>query len=452
MKLPEFNDYLSAPNLINIANDFFLNILDPRKRSPRGLNLTSFLMSGIAIFFLKCESLLSYCEGSNLASENIKNIFGILDIPSDTHFRTIVDRVETNSLKGLFKEYFFLLKEKEVLKKYYVLNDYLTVLFDGTGFFYSDSVHCEQCLERHYKNGDVTYAHQALPAVVVNPKMKEVFPIGIEFIEKQDGENKNDCERNASKRIIKQLRIDYPDQKFLVVEDSLSSNVPHILALKNEGMDFILGIKPGDHKKFYEQLSLLEQKNSIIHIQKHENINKESIIFRFRYVNSVDLNNGKNDPVYVNYLEVTEVLINKYNMVEKSTKYSWITNIFITEDNILELMKIARSRWMIENETFNTLKNQGYNFEHNFGHGNKNLTNNMAIFMFIAFFIDQIQQHCCKMFQEILLRAKKKIRLWQYLQACFLTHANTSLYEIYEKIIIFAEPRTKRTRTFLDST
>jgi hypothetical protein len=34
----------------------------------------------------------------------------------------------------------------------------------------------------------------------------------------------------------------------------------------------------------------------------------------------------------------------------------------------------GRARWKIENETFNTLKNQGYQFEHNFGHGKQNLS------------------------------------------------------------------------------
>ena len=29
---------------------------------------------------------------------------------------------------------------------------------------------------------------------------------------------------------------------------------------------------------------------------------------------------------------------------------------------------------LVENETFNTLKNQGYQLEHNFGHGTKNLS------------------------------------------------------------------------------
>lgn len=110
---------------------------------------------------------------------------------------------------------------------------------------------------------------------------------------------------------------------------------------------------------------------------------------------------------------------------------------------------MARARWMIENETFNTLKNQGYNFEHNYGHGEKNLTNNMGILMFTAFLIDQIQQHCCKLFQLILFKAKRKIKLWERLRAYFFTHENDSLNDIYLKIIRSFE---KRGIKLIDST
>ena len=39
--------------------------------------------------------------------------------------------------------------------------------------------------------------------------------------------------------------------------------------------------------------------------------------------------------------------------------FSWITNIKITKANVVKVAKAGRSRWKIENETFNTLKNQG---------------------------------------------------------------------------------------------
>jgi hypothetical protein len=45
--------------------------------------------------------------------------------------------------------------------------------------------------------------------------------------------------------------------------------------------------------------------------------------------------------------------------------FAWVTDLTITEENAPTLVAGGRARWKIENETFNTLKNQGYHFEHN---------------------------------------------------------------------------------------
>jgi hypothetical protein len=81
----------------------------------------------------------------------------------------------------------------------------------------------------------------------------------------------------------------------------------------------------------------------------------------------------------------------------------------------------GRAKWKIENETFNTLKNQGYNFEHNFGHGYKHLTTIFAMLMFLAFMIDQIQQFSCGLFQMALEAMESKTRLWVRMRAYFMT-------------------------------
>lgn len=60
----------------------------------------------------------------------------------------------------------------------------------------------------------------------------------------------------------------------------------------------------------------------------------------------------------------------------------------------------GRARWRIENETFNTLKNQGYHFEHNYGHEKENLCSVMAMLMMLDFLIDQVQQLCSSSYQK----------------------------------------------------
>jgi hypothetical protein len=82
-------------------------------------------------------------------------------------------------------------------------------------------------------------------------------------------------------------------------------------------------------------------------------------------------------------------------------------------------MKAARARWKIENETFNTLKNQGYHFEHNYGHGTKNLSNNMAIIMMNVFLVDQIQEICCNIFIQIRDLRRTRRSMWEAIRSCF---------------------------------
>ncbi|NGX53264.1 MAG: hypothetical protein KR126chlam5_01577 [Candidatus Anoxychlamydiales bacterium] len=82
-------------------------------------------------------------------------------------------------------------------------------------------------------------------------------------------------------------------------------------------------------------------------------------------------------------------------------------------------MKGGRARWKIENETFNTLKNQGYQFEHNFGHSKKNLCSVMGIIMLLAFLVDQMQLLCCKLFQHARTTTRTFYNLWETMRAMF---------------------------------
>ena len=66
----------------------------------------------------------------------------------------------------------------------------------------------------------------------------------------------------------------------------------------------------------------------------------------------------------------------------------------------------------IENETFNMLKNLGYNFEHNYGHGKKYLSTVLCLLMMLAFLIDQVQEICCSLFQRCRKFARTYYNLW----------------------------------------
>jgi hypothetical protein len=430
------NPKLSIANLINIARNFFTNIQKENKRRVRKFDLSSFLMSGLAIFYLKESSLLAFDShrGGSVTEKNLQTLFHIDSVPSDTHFREVVDDINTSVLMELFGKYVKLLKDNNILKEYSVFNKHVLVSIDGTGFFQSDAINCTNCIQRKMRDGKISYEHQALPAVMIHPDNKEVFPIALEIIERQDGQTKNDCERNASKRLIEKLRNNYPDLEMIIVEDSLASNVPHIKELQKHKMKFILGIKPGDHKNFFEKINILKSKLPFYTMVKEERTSTTITTQKLSFRNVIDLS-SKKEEIYVNYIELEEVVVHQKTGDTKKTNYSWVTDIPIDKNNAFQLMRMARSRWKIENETFNTLKNQGYNFEHNFGHGKKNLANNMCVFMFIAFLIDQIQKYDCSIYQNVLKVFPSKKMIFETIRGLFRAIVVKSFYELYEKII-----------------
>jgi len=115
----------------------------------------------------------------------------------------------------------------KVVERFSYYDGHYLLSIDGTGYFSSHEIHCKHCCEKHHRNGDITYYHQMLGAALVHPEHSHVLPLAPEPIIKQDGVKKNDCERNAGKR----LRQTHPHLKFIVIEDGLASNGPHIKKL-----------------------------------------------------------------------------------------------------------------------------------------------------------------------------------------------------------------------------
>ena len=200
-----------------------------------------------------------------------------------------------------------------------------------------------------------------LCGAIVHPEQKEVFPLAPEPILKTDGAKKNDCERNAAKRFVDDFRREHPHLKVIMLEDALASNAPHIKHLEDNDIRYILGAKPGDHKFMFDYV------NSSSDTQELEIEGENGVHHRFRFLNNVSLN-ASNKEVMVNFLECYETKPGTKKKSEpRTTRFSWVTDIELNRDNVMEIMRAGRARWKIENETFNTLKNQGYHFEHNFG-------------------------------------------------------------------------------------
>lgn len=123
---------------------------------------------------------------------------------------------------------------------------------------------------------------------------------------------------------------------------------------------------------------------------------------------------------------------------------SWVTNLPIHNHMCcMKIMRGGRARWLIENETFNTLKNLGYSLEHNFGHGEDNLSSNLACLMFLAFLIDQIVELSCPLFNEALTANKRKKTLWEKQRNFFEIFVVSSWALFMKGLILQGAPEPK---------
>jgi len=205
--------------LIKLVREGFMSITDHRKYNS-AYSLGDLLSAGFAIFSLKDPSLLAFRQQFPIRSENLKRVYGIERIPGDTALREGLDGVDPIVLQAQFKPLINRLREEGMVQNRQVLGDYTLLAGDGTQHFCSDSRSCAHCLTKQHRNGSIIYHHQLLGAVWVQPGEKTVFPIAVEPIVRQDGNMKNDCELNAAKRLVPQIRQVMPTEKLLLTLDA----------------------------------------------------------------------------------------------------------------------------------------------------------------------------------------------------------------------------------------
>jgi hypothetical protein len=419
---PKTRQHLSADALFSLLRIGCAHIADHRPGKP-DISLPDALMSAFAMFSLQAPSLLAFDK--ERAEGNLQSVYGMERVPCDTALREILDPIEPESLRPLFTHVFRALQRGKALEEMVFVEGHYLLALDGTGYFSSHQMHCASCLETHHRNGTITYSHQMLGAVLIHPERREVIPLMPEPIITPDGTDKNDCARNAAKRLIVKLRQDHPHLKVIVTDDGLSSNAPHIQVLQEHNLHYILGVKDGDHAYLFEPVEVAEQAGRVTYYDRDDAAT--GLRHRFRFVSDVPLNEAHVD-LRVNFLECWE-----WDQ-EQVHHFSWVTDLRVNKGTVYQLMRGGRARWRIANETFNTLKNQGYHFEHNYGHGYQHLSVVCAVLMMLAFLVDQVQQLCCPVVQAVWAKLGSKRRLWERIRALFYDYALASMRHLFEAL------------------
>ena len=423
--------HLNADALFATIREDFAKVPDHRAANA-SIPLADALMSGFAMFSLKDPSLLAFDERRLERPESLHGVFGVGVIPSDTQMRTILDEVAPTHLRRAFRSVFHQLQRGKVLPKLTCLGGHLLLAIDGTGIHSSENIGADYCLTKERRDGTIEYHLQMVAGAFVSPDCKEVFVLCPELIRRQDGSNKNDCERKAVRRFFVDFRREHPHLKVIVTEDGLSANAPHIKDLMAHDLRYILSAKPGDHAYMFSHIDTAAERGDVTDLILPDG-KMTNRTHCFRFLNAVPLNKASEDELRVNFLEHWEVET-RGEEVKVRNRFSWVTDLTITPDNAMEIMRCGRARWRIENEIFNTLKNQGYNLGHNYGLGKKYLSAVFMHLMLLAFLVDQVQQLCCPLFQAARAKVSSKRSLWERIRNYFHTFIAPSMERILRMI------------------
>lgn len=100
----------------------------------------------------------------------------------------------------------------------------------------------------------------------------------------------------------------------------------------------------------------------------------------YRFVNGVPIRDSE-DAQDVNWWELTSTQTDGKILYRNA----FATDFEILKDNVKQIVIDGRSRWKVENENNNILKNRGYHLNHNFGHGKKYLSQVLLTLNILAF-------------------------------------------------------------------
>jgi hypothetical protein len=422
--------------LIKQTHNCFENLPDLRKGAPQTkYTIKDAALSALSTFFMQCPSFLAYQRDmqNKKGTNNAKSLFLINQIPSDNWIRTLLDPIPPEYFYPRFDYVFEILKPSNHLNKSKSINDNLLIPLDGTGYFSSNTIHCNKCSIKQHKNGTTSYFHSVITPVIVSPENNNVISLEPEFIFPQDGNKKQDCENAAAKRWILKYSERYKKIGATILGDDLYSRQPLCELILDEELNFILVCKPSSHKTLYEWIYFLETE-SITTVETKPCQGKKTRIYTYRCVNDVPLRDG-DDALKVNWCELTIT-----NEKGKTTyKNSWITNHLISKENIVELVKAARARWKVENENNNTLKTKGYHLEHNFGHGKKYLSSTLVTLNLLAFLLHTLLDMMDSKYQLIRQRLGTRKTIFNDFRAL----TRYLLFDSWDDLLLFMMEKLK---------
>jgi hypothetical protein len=409
---------LTLESIIDVLSTTFGLIPDTRCPDRVDYSLHDTLMSGFAMLFFQHPSLLEFQRKMKQRRGrcNLETIFGVHEVPSDTQRREILDVVPVEFLRQALPELFAKVRRAGWGKEFKSTvpsgshhGDYYTAMLDGSDYFHSTKVQCPGCLHRTDASGEGHFYHTVVSATLVKAGSHRVLPLDVEEVHNSDGQDKQDCELNAAKRLIARLRQEHPQMPLLVGGDDLYCHEPFIAQLRDLRLPHVLVCKPTSHVELYEWVEDIERLDGCDKGTWQEGPACRRRFYTYRIVRSVPLTAARR--LWGTLVEVWE-----HDRTGKQLYHNaWFTDVEVTAANVVTIVRIGRSRWKIENEHFNVHKNHGYELEHNYGHGTQTLSMVFYLLNLLAFIAHMILERGDRLYQRCLATTSRR-ELWHTLR------------------------------------
>jgi len=422
---------LKLTRMLKSLEETFEKFPEHRRGKNRQYELADAGLGAFSVFFTQSPSFLAYQRDLKLRKgrSNAEKLFDLRDIPSDNQIRSLLDPISPRHLEGYYRQIFRELERSEVLIGFQSFANKLLVAMDGTEYFSSKKIHCEQCSQRALKNGETNYFHSVLTPVIVQAGNEHVIGLEPEFITPQDGHEKQDCETQAGKRWIEKHGDFYAKRGVIILGDDLYSRQPFCQALKDKKLHYILVCKPDSHVNLYETVEFLDAQGVLGTKVVRKWNGRYAEIYTYRFANKLPLN-GDPSALEVNWCELT---ITREGSQDVLYKNAFVTDFEVTDTTVEALVRDGRTRWKVENENNNVLKTKGYHIEHNFGHGQQDLASLLLSLNLLALLLHTILDLVDEQYRAIRQRLGRRRTFFQDLEALLRYFT----FETWEEVFSF---------------
>lgn len=360
------------------------------------------------LFYLGLSMFLFHCGSRNqLESERKTMVFyhnllalsgtneeEVATVGAMNNFMQIMN--PSNGLELLPGDMVRTLIRSRALDKYRNLHGEFMIALDGVHLFTKKGTHANSISKTI--NGEKYSYYYALEAKLVTEDGLGLS-LATVFIETEKEFDKEDCELNAFYRLEKIIKERFPRMKICVLLDGLYAN-KHVLDICEDNQwAYYITLKEGSLPKAYNAAML-----------KINNSPKLSMDHSPEYGVYQHLSwalNVKHEGRHFHVIKCEEIKITKYGITKKT--FIWLTDTRPDKNNIVQLVKEARCRWVVE-EMFNIQKNGGYELEHNYG--------TVGFAMKNYYYLLQISHilHQLLVRSDLFLKLQKKIIIHQFSQ------------------------------------